>query len=208
MNIRSLRIQAVTVSVVMALVTGCGTASDPASSAAQPDPELTDITVAALPAADLAGLYIALDQGLFTKQGLRVTIEPIPSSQAIIPDQLKGQVDISAGSYIPYIAAQAAGARFRVLAEASTLRPDTRVLVTTANSPIVTVAGLTGRTIAVNQRAAVRPRNLARAGALRHRPARLPRDARVVAARHVGRGVPSRALYHFRGREIRRPGAG
>ena len=150
MNIRSLRIQAVTVSVVMALVTGCGTASDPASSAAQPDPELTDITVAALPAADLAGLYIALDQGLFTKQGLRVTIEPIPSSQAIIPDQLKGQVDISAGSYIPYIAAQAAGARFRVLAEASTLRPDTRVLVTTANSPIVTVAGLTGKTIAVN----------------------------------------------------------
>ena len=150
MNIRSLRIQAVTVSVVMALVTGCGTASDPASSAAQPDPELTDITVAALPAADLAGLYIALDQGLFTKQGLRVTIEPIPSSQAIIPDQLKGQVDISAGSYIPYIAAQAAGARFRVLAEASTLRPDTRVLVTTANSPIVTVAGLTGKMIAVN----------------------------------------------------------
>ena len=111
MNIRSLRIQAVTVSVVMALVTGCGTASDPASSAAQPDPELTDITVAALPAADLAGLYIALDQGLFTKQGLRVTIEPIPSSQAIIPDQLKGQVDISAGSYIPYIAAQAAAGR-------------------------------------------------------------------------------------------------
>jgi NitT/TauT family transport system substrate-binding protein len=150
MNIRSLRILPVTVSVIMALVTGCGTANDPASSAAQPDPELTDITVAALPAADLAGLYIALNQGLFTKQGLHVTIEPIPGSQAIIADQLKGQVDISAGSYIPYIAAQAAGARFRVLAEASTLRPDTRVLVTTANSPIVTVAGLTGKTIAVN----------------------------------------------------------
>jgi len=150
MNIRSFRTVPVTVSVIMALVTGCGTTGNTASSAGQPDPELTDITVAALPAADLAGLYIALDEGLFTRQGLHVTIKPIPGSQAIIAAQLNGQVDISAGSYIPYIAAQAAGARFRVLAEASTLRPDTRVLVTTANSPIVTVAGLTGKTIAVN----------------------------------------------------------
>jgi len=150
MNIRGFRLVPVTVSVIMALVTGCSTAGSTASSGGQPDPELTDITVAALPAADLAGLYIALDKGLFTEQGLHVTIEPIPGSQAIIAAQLKGQVDISAGSYIPYIAAQAAGARFRVLAEASTLRPYTRVLVTTANSSIVTVAGLTGKTIAVN----------------------------------------------------------
>ena len=150
MNIRSFRLVPVTVSVIMALVTGCSTAGSTASSGGQPDPELADITVAALPAADLAGLYIALDKGLFTEQGLHVTIEPIPGSRAIIAAQLKGQVDISAGSYIPYIAAQAAGARFRVLAEASTLRPYTRVLVTTANSSIVTVAGLTGKTIAVN----------------------------------------------------------
>ena len=79
-----------------------------------------------------------------------MTIEPIASSQAVIADQLKGQVDVSAGSYIPYIAAQAAGASFRVLAEASMLRPDTRVLVTTANSSIVTVAQLVGKKIAVN----------------------------------------------------------
>jgi NitT/TauT family transport system substrate-binding protein len=150
MKIRSFRIVPVTVSVIMALVTGCGSVSNIASAPAQPGPELADIRVAALPAADLAGLYIALDDGLFARQGLHVTIEPIPSSQAIIADQLKGQVDISAGSYIPYIAAQAAGARFRVLAEASTLRPDTRVLVTTADSPIVSVAGLTGKKIAVN----------------------------------------------------------
>ena len=36
-------------------------------------------------------------------------------SAAIITGQLKGRVDIGAGSYIPYIAAQAAGARFRIL---------------------------------------------------------------------------------------------
>jgi len=151
MNIRSFRLVPVTVSVIVALTTGCGSVSSSTASApAQPDPGLSDITVAALPAADLAGLYIAQDQGLFAKQGLHVTIEPIASSQAIIADQLKGQVDISAGSYIPYIAAQAAGARFSVLAEADILRPDTRVLVTTASSPIVAVGQLTGRRIAVN----------------------------------------------------------
>ena len=126
MNIRSFRTMPVTVSVITALAAGCGTVSSTASSPAQPDPELADITVAALTAADLAGLYIAQDNGLFAQQGLHVTIEQIASSQAIIADQLKGQVDISAGSYIAYISAQAAGARFRILAEADTLRPVTR----------------------------------------------------------------------------------
>ena len=125
-----------------------------------------------------------------------MTIEPIASSQAVITAQLKGQVDISAGSYIPYIAAQAAGARFRVLAEASTLRPDTRVLVTTANSPIVTVAELTGKKIGVNGTNSIgtllisvllydhgispaRVRFVTDA-------ARLPRDARATAGRARG----------------------
>jgi NitT/TauT family transport system substrate-binding protein len=150
LNIRSFGTVPVTASVIMALITGCGTASSTAPSAARPDPGPADVTVAAIPATDLAGLYIAQDQGLFAKQGLHVTIEQIPSSQAIIADQLKGQVDISAGSYIAYISAQAAGARFRILAEASTLRPDTRVLVTTASSPIVAVDQLAGKKIAVN----------------------------------------------------------
>jgi len=131
----------------MVLAAGCGiAASTPAPSAL----EEPDITVAAIPAVDLVGLYIAQDDGLFAQQGLHVTIEKIPSSQAIIPDQLKGQVDITAGSYVAYISAQAAGARFRILAEASILGPGTRALVTTAGSPITTIAGLAGRKIGVN----------------------------------------------------------
>jgi NitT/TauT family transport system substrate-binding protein len=133
--------------VTMVLAAGCATAG---SNGVLAKPEEPDVTVAAIPAADLAGLYLAQDDGLFAKQGLHVTIEPIPSSQAVIADQLKGQVDISAGSYVAYIAAQAAGARFRILAEASTLKPDTRALVTTADSPITTIAGLVGKKIGVN----------------------------------------------------------
>jgi NitT/TauT family transport system substrate-binding protein len=147
MNARNFRSSPLIATVIIFLAAGCSTAGNHAalSSASEPD-----ITLAALPTADLAGLYIAQDEGLFAQQGLRVTIEKIPSSAAIIADQLKGEVDISAGSYVPYIVAQAAGARFRILAEASTLRPDTRVLVTTADSHITTVAGLVGKKIGVN----------------------------------------------------------
>jgi len=147
MNTRSVRLVPLAAAVSTALASGCGTVA--VTSAAQP-PEEPDITVAALPAVDLAGLYVAQDQGLFARQGLHVMIRKISSSEAIIADQLKGQVDISAGSYVPYISAQTAGARFRILAEASILEPNTRELVTSADSPITTVGGLAGKKIGVN----------------------------------------------------------
>ncbi len=133
------------------VLTGCTTApSNVTYAAASSGLEQRDITVSAIPSADLAGLYVAQDQGLFAKVGLHVTITKIASSKAVIAAQLNGQVDISAGSYVGYIAAQAAGARFRILAEASTLRPDTRTLVVTANSGISTIANLVGKKIGVN----------------------------------------------------------
>jgi NitT/TauT family transport system substrate-binding protein len=136
--------------MIVGLVAGCSSAQNAALTSAEFKPETPDITVAAIPTVDLVGLYIAQDDGLFAKQGLHVTIETIPSSKAIVADQLKGEVDISAGSYLGYISAQAAGARFRILAEASTLRPDCRVLVTPAGSPITSVDELVGKKIGVN----------------------------------------------------------
>ena len=141
---------AASIAVVIILSTGCTSRTVTASDSSLSQHTETNVTVAALPADDLAGLYVAEYDGLFAKQGLHVTIEKIASSQAIITDQLKGDVDISAGSYVPYIAAQAAGASFRILAEASTLNPDTRVLVVTRKSHITSVADLIGQKIGVN----------------------------------------------------------
>jgi len=139
------------IAVIMVLAAGCASGGgSTALTSVLSKPEQPDITVAAIPAVDLAGLYIAQDRGLFARQGLHVTLEPIPSSQSVIADQLKGKVDISAGSYVAYLAAQATGARFRILAEASILAPDTRALVVTGNSPITTIAELAGRKIGVN----------------------------------------------------------
>ena len=138
------------IAAIITFLVGCTGAPGGVTVAAAAMPEKQDITVASIPAADLAGLYVALDKKLFAQQGLHVTIKKIPSSQAVIAAQLNGQVDISAGSYVPYIAAQAAGARFRILAEASTLRPDSRALVVPANSNVTSVAGLVGKKIGVN----------------------------------------------------------
>ena len=129
-----------------ALAVGCSSNTGAADESALTQ---QNITVAASPQVDLAGLYIAQDDGFFASQGLHVTIEQLPSSQ-VVTAQLKGQVDISAQSYLPYIEAQAAGARFRILAEASTLKPGTRTLVVTAASHITSVEGLARQKIGVN----------------------------------------------------------
>jgi NitT/TauT family transport system substrate-binding protein len=132
--------------IIMVMAAGCGTPE----AAAPPQADGVTITVAALPSDDLAGLYIAQDDGLFAREGLHVTIEKIASSSAVIAAQLKGEVDVGAGSYVPYISAQADSARFQILAEASTLGTDTRVLVITSRSPIKTVPELVGKKIGVN----------------------------------------------------------
>jgi NitT/TauT family transport system substrate-binding protein len=151
MNTRSFCAVPLITAVITILVAGCSiSGSTTTGTLAATQPEEPDITVAAIPAVDLVSLYIAEDEGLFAEQGLHVTLEKIASSQAIIAGQLKGQVDITAGSYVPYISAQAAGARFRILAEASVLGPGARALVTTADSHITTVAQLAGKKIGVN----------------------------------------------------------
>jgi len=150
MSTWNFRAAPVVAALVMFLASCTSTPSGTTLASVGPKPEEQDITVAAIPATDLAALYLAQDEGLFAQQGLHVTIKKIPNSQSAIAAQLNGQVDITAGSYVPYISAQAGGARFRILAEASALRPNTRALVVTANSPITTIAGLVGKKIGVN----------------------------------------------------------
>jgi NitT/TauT family transport system substrate-binding protein len=85
---------------------GCGTASARPATA----PELTDLTVMAVPAEGAAGLYIAQDDGLFQKAGLHVTIKPTENPTVDIPALLHGSVDVLSGQYTTYIAATAADA--------------------------------------------------------------------------------------------------
>jgi NitT/TauT family transport system substrate-binding protein len=112
--------------------------------------EKTKLVIAAVPATDSAGLYIAQERGMFAAAGLQVQIRPAISSADVIKAQEHGSYDISSGAYPSYIAADANGASFRVLVAGSTMGPATQEIMVTRDSPINTVAQLKGKTIAIN----------------------------------------------------------
>jgi NitT/TauT family transport system substrate-binding protein len=130
------------------LASGC-TSSSAASSTRKL--EKRDLTVAVVPAAGDASLFIAQQEGMFAKQGLHVKIVVTPSSGAVIPEMLHGSVDVAAGQWTSFIAAQAAGVtRFHVLANAFSLGPHVHEIVALRHSGITSPQQLKGKSIAVN----------------------------------------------------------
>lgn len=129
------------------LIAGCSGGGGSGSSGPM---EKTKLVIAAVPATDSAGLYIAQERGMFAAAGLQVQIKPAVSSADVIQKQQHGQYDITLGAYPSYIAADARGASFRVLVAGSTMGPATQEIMVTRDSPINTVAQLKGKTIAIN----------------------------------------------------------
>jgi NitT/TauT family transport system substrate-binding protein len=129
------------------VLAGCGAAGSPATAAPPVD---ANITIAAVPSADLASVYIAQDDGFFAREGLHVNLVSVPSSQAIIAEQLAGKIDLCAGAYTPYITAEAAGKKFRILAEGSVMTTGTRLLLVPKGSRLTTLSQLAGKTIGMN----------------------------------------------------------
>lgn len=136
----------VAISAAMA-VAGCGSAVTDSGRS----PQVTDVVVAAVPGEGSAGLYVAQDQGLFTRAGLHVAIKAVSSSGTVIPAMLRGQVTIASGQYTSYVAADAAGvARMKILAAGYSLGPGVQEIMVSAGSPVRSPAQLKGATIAVN----------------------------------------------------------
>jgi NitT/TauT family transport system substrate-binding protein len=130
------------------LSAGCGTGSGTGGSSGLEKP---DLTVAAVPAFDSAGLYIAQQRGLFAAQGLHVTIVPAISSATVIAGQLAGKYDVTLGAYPSYILADALrGKRFRVLAAASNMGQSTQEVMVPPGSTIQNMGQLKGKRIGVN----------------------------------------------------------
>jgi NitT/TauT family transport system substrate-binding protein len=134
--------------VALALAAGCSQGGDAANASRLEKPVLT---VAVVPAVDSAGFFIALDQGLFKARGLTVNFTPVTSSETAIADQVKGTYDITGGNYVSYIQAQQSGhANLDIFAEGSVMQPGTQGIYTLPDSPVTTLAGLRGQTVAIN----------------------------------------------------------
>jgi NitT/TauT family transport system substrate-binding protein len=140
---------AVALAVTAALATACTSAQgSPTSSSGV---ELHNLTIAAVPAADSAGLYIAAQDGLLKAEGLNVKIEPAISSATVIDQQLHGVYDITSGNYVSYIQANAKDhADFEILDAGSIMQPGVQELMIPQGSSVRTVSQLRGKKIALN----------------------------------------------------------
>jgi NitT/TauT family transport system substrate-binding protein len=131
--------------------------------------EQPDLNVAVVPAADSAGFFVALHEGLFAARGLHVTFIPAVSSETVINaqvlDEPRDRIDISCGNYVSYIQAQenydqgkrpssASGAMVAadldIFAEGSVMEPGAQGLYVLPSSPVRNLASLEGKTIGVN----------------------------------------------------------
>jgi NitT/TauT family transport system substrate-binding protein len=140
------------------LAAGCSGGSATGGSSSAGPLEKHDLTVAAVPAGDSAGLYIAEQRGLFAAQGLHVKIVPAISGATTISGQLSGKYDVTMGNYVSYLlndyqqltGASSAKDPFEVLTAGSIMLANNQVMLVRAGSPIHSVADLKGKKIGVN----------------------------------------------------------
>jgi NitT/TauT family transport system substrate-binding protein len=142
------------------LAAGCGSGASSSSAttlAKVSGLEKTTIKVAAVPAMDSAGFFVALHENLFSDEGLNVEYSPAVSSDTVIAGQAKGDFDITAGNYVSYIEAQALDqdnvqsvGGLDIIDEGSIMQAGSQVILALPGSHINSLAQLEGKYVAVN----------------------------------------------------------
>jgi NitT/TauT family transport system substrate-binding protein len=140
--------------IPVAVLAGCSGGGASSGAASGPPPEVSSITIDAVPTADESGLYIAYDDGLFKQQGLTVKINTINGGEFGMPDLQDNKAQLVAGNYVSFILAQIAGKfgfppgatvkpiSMRIIADASQMQPGNQALYVLPNSRYKTVANL------------------------------------------------------------------
>jgi NitT/TauT family transport system substrate-binding protein len=111
----------------------------------------TTLNVAAVPAVDSAGFFVALHDGLFAKEGLKVNYTPAVSSDVVIGQQLAGKFDITGGNYVSYIQHYVDDHQpLEVIAEGSVMQQGTQAIYTMPGSKIKSLTELKGHVLGIN----------------------------------------------------------
>jgi len=150
-------VTAVALTAAAALAAGCSSSASTSNSFANALPtnfgpaEKTTLNVAVVPAMDSAGFFVAMREGLFTREGLKINYQPAVSSETAVAQQLKGALDISGGNYVSYINEAAINnTPIELIAEASIMKQGSQTIFTMPGSKIKTLAQLKGHLIGVN----------------------------------------------------------
>jgi NitT/TauT family transport system substrate-binding protein len=149
---------AVALTAVAALAAGCsasgGSGVDSIANSLPSNygpAEQTTLNVGVVPAMDSAGFFVALNEGLFTREGLKINYSPATSSETAIQQQVKGQLQITAGNYVSYIEAVALQHQsLEVVSEGSVMQQGAQTLFVMPSSHITQLSQLKGKLVAVN----------------------------------------------------------
>jgi NitT/TauT family transport system substrate-binding protein len=116
-------------------------------------PEKTTLNVGVVPAMDSAGFFIALHDGLFSREGLTIKYSPATSSETAVAQQVASNptLDISGGNYVSYLNEAALDHQpIELIAEASIMQQGAQTIFTMPSSKIKTLADLKGKLVGVN----------------------------------------------------------
>lgn len=113
------------------------------------------VTVGVLPGADLAPLYLGMEQGFFEEEGIDLTIDSLAQSASGIVSAVEaGSYDFGYADILSILIAAEAGADIAIVSGATAtsgnVLGDFTALMVRADSDVTSVADLAGRTVAVD----------------------------------------------------------
>jgi NitT/TauT family transport system substrate-binding protein len=113
---------------------------------------LTPVTIGTQPIVDSAPLYLGVDQGFFEEEGLDLTIESAVGGAAVVPSVVSGDFEFGRGNVLSTMIAVSQGLPLRCITNANSTagNPDFGAVVVPGDSPLQSMADLSGRTVSVN----------------------------------------------------------
>lgn len=137
-------------SVLALALTACGGGSGETEGG---DRDLQPLTIGVIPIAPSAAMRLAVDEGIFEKHGLAVTLETAQGGAAMLPAVSGGSMDIGVGNPLSVILAKNQGLEMQILSGYSSSLPkgeDITGVVGAKAAGIGSWADLAGKTVAVN----------------------------------------------------------
>lgn len=139
-------------SAVLLLTAACGSNDDHASGTASGGAE--EVTVGILPIVDTAPIYLGVEQGFFTKRGIKVTLKSAQGGAVIVPGVVSGDMQFGFSNVTSLLIARSKGLPLKMVAAGnySTGKQgaDFGAVVVPKDSTLRTPADLAGRRVGVN----------------------------------------------------------
>ena len=150
---------AVALTAVTVLAAGCssGSGGSGAETIADTLPtnygpaETTTLNVGAVPAMDSAGFFVAYNEGLFTKEGLKINYSPAASSETAIKQQLAGKLaDLRRKLRLLHRGRGRRATRSRSSPRARVMQQGAQTIYVMPSSHITSLSQLKGKLVGVN----------------------------------------------------------